>query len=224
MKKNNYLKPAFALIGFILFSLTLSSCMSLLYTPCMTQKDPDKIDNRMMPIKQGNYWKYKFTSNKIDTTFTIEYKIGKKFKIKVPKRYKLKYIYAYEVLVNNKKSNYIYFKCDGITTLATFNSSGIEMHNTFLENPKNRDNDPLWYKYYWYWPLEVKTIAGNFRCWVIEDEGTIGDNVFADFTKDPYTAKNKISIAIDVGIVKSELIDQFGNILSYIELVEYKVN
>lgn len=206
---------------------SLNSCMSLLYNPCLTTQDPDKIDNQMMPIKTGNYWVYQFKSNKTDTTFKIKYEIGEKVKIKVPRKFKIKYTYVYKVIINGEESDLVYFKCDGMTSLATLNSNGLEVHNTFLENPRKRDDDPLWYKYYWYWYTDVKTPAGQFKCWTIEDYDTdgssVGKNEFSSFVDDPYTAKNKISLAKNIGIVKSELIDQFGNLLSYIELIDFKV-
>ncbi|MDA3843508.1 MAG: hypothetical protein PF588_03950, partial [Candidatus Kapabacteria bacterium] len=164
----------------LLFVAALSSCSTVNFTACRSDKPIQEIKSIIIPIAVGNEWVYHVTfpgSKYAPQTQTVE--IGEITELMYYNTGEQYYIDAYSTIINDTKSFRYYLLCDEAVTVAEIGNetnkaiiSSMTIYEKFSKGRVDPNNDQL----IWAGIEQIKTVAGNFECYVLQKLSPVSNN------------------------------------------------
>lgn len=213
------MKLGYILLICVIF-IFMQSCEIYFY-PCVSDKHPDLIETKLMPVKTGNKWSYTvsyYEKGKVVSTNEMTLEIAGLDSV----YYKDTDLHKHNLLIYRIKTDgrmntrYGYLKCDdGVAFVKEYGYSPKE-----LEEGRTLPNDvtagwvdPRDKDIQWSGPETVTVPAGTFECWACE---------FYD-KKDPKILTREY-YSKGVGLVKTQFMNWKRTIQSTNVLTSYSVN
>jgi hypothetical protein len=206
------------LFGAIL--LLMQSC-EIYFFPCVSEKHPDQIETKLMPVKTGNKWSYTisyYEKGKVASTKEMTLEIAGLDSV----YYKDTDLHKHGLLIYRFKTNgrmntrYGYLKCDdGVAYVKEYGYSPRELESgrTYPNEIHAGWKDPRDNEIEWSGTEKVTVPAGTFECWACEYYDKEDPKILIR----EYYSKG-------VGLVKSQFMNWKRTIQSTNELTSYSVN